>query len=76
MSFDNYILAEELFEKALRSLETCMLVNNNLSGKLFSSLESPITFEEIFKVTLVPFFFPHFNLLSYELDNFAFKVLY
>ena len=28
--FDNFILAEELFAKALRGLETCVLVNNNL----------------------------------------------
>ena len=27
--FDNFILGEELFAKALRSLETCVLVNNN-----------------------------------------------
>ena len=28
--FDSFILAEELFAKALRSLKTCVLVNNNL----------------------------------------------
>ena len=28
--FDNFILAEELFAKALRSFETCVLVNYNL----------------------------------------------
>ena len=28
--FDNSILAEELFPKALQNLETCALVNNNL----------------------------------------------
>ena len=31
--FDNFILAEELFAKVLRSFETCVLVNN-LCGKL------------------------------------------
>ena len=41
--FDSFILAEELFAKVLRSLETCVFVNNNLCGKLFSSLESSIT---------------------------------
>ena len=46
--FDNFILAEELFAKALRSFETCVLVNNNLCGKLFSSLESPTIFYERF----------------------------
>ena len=59
--FDNFILAEELFAKALRSFETYVLANSNLSGKLFSSLESPTTFNECFKVTSVPFFISDFN---------------
>ena len=50
------MLAEELFAKVLRSFETCILVNNNLYGKLFSSLESTTTFDEIFKISSVPFF--------------------
>ena len=62
-------------QKALRSFETCVLVNNNLCEKLFSSLESPKTLNGIFKVTSVPFFIPNSNLLSYELDNFTFKML-
>ena len=62
--FDNFILADEPFEKTLRSLETCVLVNNNLWGKLFSSLESQIIFDEIFKVTPVLFFIADFNLIS------------
>ena len=33
--FDNFILAEELLPKSLRNLKTCVLVNNNLRGKLF-----------------------------------------
>ena len=74
--FDNFILVEELFAKALRSFETCVLVNNSLFGKLFSLLESPIIFAERLKVTSVPFFIADFNLLSCELDNFTFKVLY
>ena len=41
-------LAEELFAKALQSFETCVLVNNNLCGKLFSSLESPTTLDKDF----------------------------
>ena len=49
--FDNFILAKELFAKALRSFETCVFLNNNLCLKLFSSLESPKTFRGIFKVT-------------------------
>ena len=28
-AFDNFILAKELFAKALRNLETCVLVKNN-----------------------------------------------
>ena len=46
--FDNFILAEELFAKALQSLETCVLLNNNSWGKLFPSSESPIIFDERF----------------------------
>ena len=53
-----------------------VLLNNTLCEKLFSSTESQTTFDEIFKVTSVPFFIPNFNLLSCELDNFTFKVLY
>ena len=48
--FDNSILAEETFAKHLQSLGTCLLINNNLCGKLVSSLELPITFDERFKV--------------------------
>ena len=40
--------------------KNCVLVNNNLCGKLFSSLESPKTFDESFKVTLVAFFIPEY----------------
>ena len=39
--FDNFILADKLFAKALQSLETCGLVNNDLCGKLVWSLELP-----------------------------------
>ena len=54
----------------------CVLVNNNLCGKLYSPLELPITFDEKFKVTSVPFFIPDFNSIACELDNFTFKVFY
>ena len=47
---DNFTLANQLFEKALQSFETCVLVNNNLCRKLFSSLESPTTFDKCCKV--------------------------
>ena len=37
--FENFILADEPFAKALRIFETCVSVNNNLCGKLVSLLE-------------------------------------
>ena len=73
--FDSFILAEELFAEALQSLETCVLVDNNLSRKLFPLLELPKTFDEIFKVTSVPFLNPDYIFLIWELDNLiVFKV--
>ena len=66
--FDNFMLAYELFAKVLQSLETCVSVNNNLCGKLVSLLVSQITLHERFKAI------PDFNLLTFELDNFTFKV--
>ena len=53
----------------LYKAENLMSVNNNLCGKLVSSLESAITFGERFKVTSIPFFIPDFNQLSCELEN-------
>ena len=47
--------------------------------KLITSLELPVTFDkfdERFRVISVPFFIPDFSLLSYQLDNFTFQVLY
>ena len=76
LSFYNFILADDLFATALRRFETCVLVNNNSSGELVSSLESPIIFDERFKLTWVPSFIPDFNLLSCELDDFTFTVLH
>ena len=54
--FDNFIIAEE-----------CVLVDNDLYAKLFSSLELQTTFGEIFKVTLAPFFIPDFNLYKLQI---------
>ena len=62
---------EESFTKALRSFETCALVNNNLCKKLFSSLESPTTFDEYFKVTSVLFFL---DLMCY-IESFCINVI-
>ena len=50
------ILADEPFAKALRIFKTCVSFNNNLCGKLVSSLEFPIKFDERFKVTSLTFF--------------------
>ena len=41
--FYNFRLADELFTKALRSLETSVLVNNDICTKVLSSLESQPT---------------------------------
>ena len=49
--FENFILTDEPFAKASQIFETYVLVNNNLCGKLVSSLASPITFYETFIVT-------------------------
>ena len=54
--FDNFILVDEGFLKAIWRLENCLLVNNNLCGKLVSSLELPLSFDEIFNVTSVLLF--------------------
>ena len=61
--FDYFILADELFAKALQSPKTCVLVNHNLCRKSVSSIEL-ITFDERFKITSVPCFIPDFSLLS------------
>ena len=45
--FDNFTLDDE---KALQIFETCVLVNKNLCGKRFESLESPAIFYDRFKV--------------------------
>ena len=56
------ILADESFAETFRSLENCVSVKNNLCGKLVSSLESSVTFDQKYKVTLLPFFIPDFKL--------------
>ena len=44
LAFDNFILADERFARALQRFETCVLVNNSLCGKLYPSLKFPTTF--------------------------------
>ena len=74
--FDNFILADELFENALHILETYVWVTNDLWEKLVPSLKLPVTFDERFKVISVPFFILDFDLLSCELDNLTIKMLH
>ena len=73
---DNFVFAREPLAKATRSLEFCVPVNNKLFRKIVSSLESPTTFDERFKITSVPFLIPDFRLLSYKLENLTFELLY
>ena len=42
---------------------------------IITSLKSPTTFDESFKVISVPFFIPNFDLLSCQLDNLTFEVI-
>ena len=65
-----------LFVSALQRFTTCSLNNNKLSGKLASSLELPILFDDSLKITSVLYFAVDFNSLSYELNSFTFKLLY
>ena len=67
--FENFVLADKVFAKALQIFETCVSVNNSSCGKLVSSLEFPIKFDEGFKVTSIPFFIPDFILLRSELED-------
>ena len=52
-AFENVLLADELFSKALRTFETCLSVRNNLRGKLVLSLEWIIIFDESLRVRTV-----------------------
>ena len=59
----------ELLANALRILETCQSVNNNLCGKLLLSLESPTMLGDNLITTSFSFFIADFNLFSCEFDN-------
>ena len=52
--FENFILADEPFTKALRIIETCVLVKKDLWEKLVSSSDSPTAFDGTFIVNWVP----------------------
>ena len=58
---DSLILADKLFAKDSRRFSTCLLVNNNLSGKLVSSSELPIIFDDNLKTTSASFFIGDFT---------------
>ena len=60
----HFPLKKNQFLVIVLSLKTCVLINNNFCGKLVSSLELPITFDESFKVTSGPIFIPDFDLLA------------
>ena len=51
--FDKLISVDDLLAKALPKFSTCLLVNNNLWGKLVSS--SPTVFNDNLKTTPVSF---------------------
>ena len=53
--FENFILADKPFAKALRIFETCVSVNLNLCRKLVSSLKFQIKFVKTFKVPSIHF---------------------
>ena len=58
--FDNLISVDDLFAKVIRRFDTCLLVNNNLCGKLVSL--SPIIFDDNLKAVSDSFFIADFNL--------------
>ena len=62
--------------KKLYVFSKLVSVNNTLHGKLVSLLEFPVNFIDRLKVTSVQFFVADFSLLSCELDNFTFNMLY
>ena len=47
----HFPLKKKQFLVIVLSFKTCVLIDNNFCGKLVSSLELPITFDESFKVT-------------------------
>ena len=75
-AFDNLISVDVWLAKALRIFTTCLLVNNNLCGKLVSSSQLPIIFNDNLKTTSVSFFIADFRSLSCEFDNIIFRLLY
>ena len=54
--------------KALRRFATCLLVNDNLCGKLFSSSELLIVFDDSLKPTSASFSLISVNLIALQLN--------
>ena len=73
---DNLISVDDLSAKAIRRLESCLLVNNNSCGKLILSSELPIIFDDNLKTNSASFFIAYFNLLRCRFDSFTFKLLH
>ena len=59
--FDSLILPNKLNAKDFWRFPTCLLVNNNLCGKLVSSLELSLMFDDSLRITSVLFFVADFN---------------
>ena len=49
------ISVHKLFARALQRFGTCLLINNTLCGKLVSSLELPIIFDDNFSFNFILF---------------------
>ena len=58
------MLTDELLEKDLWIVETCLSVNNNSCGKLVLPLDSPNILGDNHNTTSVFFFVADFNLFS------------
>ena len=61
--FENLISADELLANVLRIFKTCLLGDNDLCGKLDSSLESPIVLGDNLNNSSLSFFIADFKLL-------------
>ena len=74
--FENFILADESVANALRTFENCVSINKNLCGKLMSSLEFPIKFDERLEDwKFRTIFISYFDFLTCQLPKFTFNVL-
>ena len=65
--FDNVLSFDDLTEKSLQWLATCLLANKKLCGKLFLSV--PIMSADNLRVTPVVIFVADFNLYKWKSDS-------